>query len=397
MRYFIKQLGEKDCSFACLKMLLAITYKSKKFLLYPQEDIDKTYSFHDISEIAKKEGVTLFGFRFKNKDNLQKQTNLPVLVPIKSGDSLHMVLIYKIKKSKLLIYDPAGKPYWIDFYEFTKIWNGECLEISKVEGSLFKSKKYSFVSKPYKILVPLFQFLSFGCLATALFFIDSKFLFLIPLFLLFAFIICNFIYNRLLVNEMKSFDNTILANLNVELTRDFRSNFAKMNNLKMLLIGSPIQIINSALILVFGLVLLGFNSYINIINFLIVALVSICITFFEKNYYSNNSTNISNYENEILNLENVKKEIMKEKLSDLYKRTYTLMNFINLKRIVIIFLIICLSLIYCAFSGNISINFLLFHTFLYYYLIENLNKFVEVCLSSKEKSYYLSLYQYYSK
>ena len=225
MRYFIKQLGEKDCSFACLKMLLAITYKSKKFLLYPQEDIDKTYSFHDISKIAKKEGVTLFGFRFKNKDNLQKQTNLPVLVPIKSGDSLHMVLIYKIKKSKLLIYDPAGKPYWIDFYEFTKIWNGECLEISKVEGSLFKSKKYSFVSKPYKILVPLFQFLSFGCLATALFFIDSKFSFLIPLFLLFAFIICNFIYNRLLVYEMKSFDNTILTNLNVELTRDIAIRF----------------------------------------------------------------------------------------------------------------------------------------------------------------------------
>ena len=121
MRYFIKQIGEKDCALTCLKMLLAIVYKSKKFLLYPLDDIERTYSLEEIIKIASKEGVKLYAFRFKNKEDLAKQTSFPVLVPIKSGNTLHMVLIKKIKKNKLLIYDPAEEPKWVDFYEFTKI------------------------------------------------------------------------------------------------------------------------------------------------------------------------------------------------------------------------------------------------------------------------------------
>ena len=212
MRYFIKQIGEKDCALTCLKMLLAIVYKSKKFLLYPLDDIERTYSLEEIIKIASKEGVKLYAFRFKNKEDLVKQTSFPVLVPIKSGNTLHMVLIRKIKKNKLLIYDPAEEPKWVDFYEFTKIWNGECLEINEVKGSLFKEKKFNLVSKPYKVLVPLFQLLSFGFLIFALFFIDENYSFLIPLCFLVAFVIFEFIYRTLLINEMKSFDNRILNN-----------------------------------------------------------------------------------------------------------------------------------------------------------------------------------------
>lgn len=396
MRYFIKQIGEKDCALTCLKMLLAIVYKSKKFLLYPQNDIEKTYSLEEIIDIASKEGVKLYAFRFKNKEDLLKQACLPVLVPIKSGNTLHMVLIRKIKKDKLLIFDPADEPKWIDFYEFTKNWNGECLEAADIKGSLFKQKKYSFISWPYKICVPLFQLLSFAFLISALFFIDKNYSFLIPLCFLIAFVIFEFIYRTLLINEMKSFDNKVLTNINIRERSTLKSRFVEMNNFKVLLIGGPIQIINSVIIIIFGAVILFLNSYLNLINLIVISIISVALTLFEKRFYKNTKADISNYENKIFTLKEDEKGDLKEKIAELHKKTYSFINFMNLKKMILIFLIIVISLIYCAFTDNISLNFVLFHTFIYYYLAQNVTKLLESIESFKEKPYYLSLYQYYS-
>ena len=52
MKYFIRQLGQKDCAFACLKMLLAITHKNKDYLYYQQNDIDRSYSLEEIIKLA---------------------------------------------------------------------------------------------------------------------------------------------------------------------------------------------------------------------------------------------------------------------------------------------------------------------------------------------------------
>lgn len=395
MRYFIKQIGEKDCALTCLKMLLAIVYKSKKFLLYPLDDIERTYSLEEIIKIASKEGVKLYAFRFKNKEDLVKQTSFPVLVPIKSGNTLHVVLIRKIKKNKLLIYDPAEEPKWVDFYEFTKIWNGECLEIIEVKGSLFKEKKFNLVSKPYKVLVPLFQLLSFAFLISALFFIDENYSFLIPLCFLVAFVIFEFIYRTLLINEMKSFDNRILNNFVLKERKTFKTRFIEMNHFKVLLIGGPIQLLNCFIILIFGALILFLNSYLNLINLLIISLIVILLSFFERKIFKNNRKDISDYENEILSLKDDNNGNLKEKLASLYKKTYSFATFINVKKMILIFLIIVISLIYCAFTGNISLNFVLFHTFIYYYLSQNVGKIIECLESYSQKRYYLSLYQYY--
>ena len=396
MRYFIKQIGEKDCAFTCLKMLLAIVYKSKKFLLYPQKEVDKAYSLEDLMTIASKEGVKLYAFRFKNKEDLLKQTVFPVLTPMRKGDFLHMVLIKKIKGNKLLVYDPADGCKWVDFYDFAKTWNGECLEVAEVKGSLFKEKKYSFISWPYKVFVPLFQLLSFAFLISALFFIDKSYSFIIPLSFLFAFVIFEFIYRTLLMSEMKSFDTHILTNLNFNDRNSLRNRFVEMNNFKVLLIGGPVQIINSIIIIVFGAAILFLNSYLNLINLVVICLITIFMTVLEKKYYKNTKTDITNYENQILSLKEDESGDIKEKIAELNKKTYGFVNFMNLKKKILIFLIIVISLIYCAFSNNISLNFVLFHTFIYYYLAQNVTKLYESIEAFKDKPYYLSIYQYYS-
>lgn len=222
MKYFVKQLGDKDCAIACVKMLLAIAYKNKKFLIYPQSDINQTYSLQDVINIAKREGVFLYAFRFKARDDLIKQTNLPVLVPIKEGNTLHLTLIRKIKRDKLLIYDPMKGPLWIDLIDFLKVWDGECLEIEKVVGSSFIPKKMSFIKPQYLISIPIFQLISFAFLILALLFIDKNYSFVIPISFFFAFVLFEFIYKLLLVGEMKSFDQRVFENLVVRDCNDLK-------------------------------------------------------------------------------------------------------------------------------------------------------------------------------
>ena len=69
MSYFIKQIGTKDCAIACLKMLLAISYRSKKFLYYPQPSKDQALSLNDVIKFAEKEGVELKGYKYHKKNH----------------------------------------------------------------------------------------------------------------------------------------------------------------------------------------------------------------------------------------------------------------------------------------------------------------------------------------
>ena len=132
MKYFIRQLGQKDCAFACLKMLLAITHKNKDYLYYQQNDIDRSYSLEEIIKLAKGEGVILTAFRFKYKDDLLKESKLPLLIPVKDGNTLHMVLIRKIKREKITVYDPKRGKIYYTISELNRIWDGSCLEIKEV-------------------------------------------------------------------------------------------------------------------------------------------------------------------------------------------------------------------------------------------------------------------------
>ena len=119
--------------------------------------------------------------------------------------------------------------------------------------------------------------------------------------------------------------------------------------------------------------------------------------FIEKRFFQSTKTNINSYENSVLNIKGYDYDDLKDKINELHKRTYNYVNFTNVQKLIQIFLIIVICLIYCAFTNNISLNFLLFHTFMYYYLTQNIVKLLDVAFSSSEKSYYLSLYQYYAK
>ena len=67
----------------------------------------------------------------------------------------------------------------------------------------------------------------------------------------------------------------------------------------------------------------------------------------------------------------------------------------TLNTLAVIFVTIILCLIYQGFIGEISLNFMLFHFFIYIYLQENFDKILNVNKIINDIKYYKCLYLYY--
>lgn len=368
MSYFIKQIGLKDCSFACVKMLLAMVYKNKKFLYYPQIKKDESYSLLDIIKIAKNEGVELKGYKYVTKESFFVQKRFPILVVLKENNLLHMVLVKKIKCKRVLIYDPKIGIYELKKDKFLELWNSEILEIESIGSSNYKESYSSPVPLKNKIISYFLQVISLLTILGAMFFSNETYSFYIPLLLLVAFAISEFAYKRVLISSMKAFDNRIIERVFDEKRKVFKDKYIEMNKFKTLLLGRPIQLINSIIVLVVGLIILSLNSYLNLINITLVISLSIILEVIQYKYFLNRD-DIKVKENELFEADS--SIDYQKSLALLQNKVYKRVTFISYKKYLITFLIGVICLVYAAFSDEISLNFILFHAFIYSYINEN--------------------------
>lgn len=395
MDYFVRQLGTKDCAFACLKMLLANVYKSRKFLYYPQDDTETSYSLGEIIKKADEEGVVLGAYRYNNRDLIFEEFTYPVLITLRQDKKLHMVMVKKVKKDKLKIFDPAIGIYWIKKDDLYEIWNGEIVQVLKVRKSDFKPQLRNPIPLRFRIPIFTFQILSSLFLMSGLFFVNKDFNFYIPLFLLVGFAICEFVYKRLLIVGMKFFDKTILEHAFNGNNNNFKEKYLKMNYFKTLILGRPIQIINSIIIIVFGIFILSINGYLNIINITLIAAFTVLLDFLEIKIFDARQRNIEYSENCIFENSSYVGQNFVEGISKVQKQAYEIVGFKNFKKYFIVFLTACVCLIYCAFTNEISLNFLLFHAVFYYYIADNVSKLTELYLKTPEYTSFTCLYRHY--
>lgn len=395
MDYFVRQLGTKDCAFACLKMLLANVYKSRKFLYYPQDDTETSYSLGEIIKKADEEGVVLGAYRYNNRDLIFEEFNYPVLITLRQDKKLHMVMVKKVKKDKLKIFDPAIGIYWIKKDDLYEIWNGEIVQVLKVRKSDFKPQLRNPIPLRFRIPIFTFQILSSLFLMSGLFFVNKDFNFYIPLFLLVGFAICEFVYKRLLIVGMKFFDKTILEHAFNGNNNNFKEKYLKMNYFKTLILGRPIQIINSIIIIVFGIFILSINGYLNIINITLIAAFTVLLDFLEIKIFDARQRNIEYSENCIFENSSYVGQNFIEGISKVQKQAYEIVGFKNFKKYFIVFLTASVCLIYCAFTNEISLNFLLFHAVFYYYIADNVSKLTELYLKTPEYTSFTCLYRHY--
>lgn len=374
-KYFINQIKKKDCAFASLKILLANIYKRSDFLYIPQDKEDKSYSLKEIIEIASKYGVVLKGYKTKDKE-LDELKDKLTLVNIIKNEALHMVVLFKVKKNKVLIADPDENYIWVNKDIFLNSWTGDFLEVEEVLGSEFKLTKKKNKLDVFIISSLVIELVAFLALTFGFYSCNKDMSFLIPLGLFLVFVILQIVYRRVLIKGMKKFDEEIMEPAYLVSRNKLTDCLIDMNNYKKITFSSPLTLFSIVFTLIFSTIILGVNSYLNLINIGIVLFFQISMHFIFDSYFKEKKKNLVNVENK-LNDTKLKEEEFKENLRNLNKETYSISTLYDIKKYVSIFLSITLSMILFGLNSTSGLNFILFHTFFYVYINDNIEKLID--------------------
>lgn len=394
MSYFIRQIGEKDCAITSLKILLANIYKRKDFLFYPQANINEALSLKDVIRIAKNEGVVLSAYRLKNKNEIKELKHKKSLIVIKRRNILHLIYLKNIKRRGVVILDPKIGKVFMKFQDFFEIWNGEVLETVKVNGSNFNIKKKRIIPLYKEILMIAFQIFTYSLFLCGLYFINNTVDFLIPLVLFISFIFSLLLFNYLLINFMKKIDNDLFKGI-YRSEGNLKEKYLKITKLKTLIFTSPLELISSILLVTFSLIILGINSYLSLIIAFFVLFIQFLLKVISSSYLDYRKNYIENCENNLFLSENEENALSNFKV--LNDEVYKFITLNNLKKFLLILIIIVGCLFLCSFEKEISLNYLLFHVFAIYYISSNFDKILDFNKNYEELNYLKSIYYYYSK
>lgn len=140
----VKQDGFKECGAASL--LSIIRYYGGNISinkLVEMTHTDKTgTNFYNLKCAAEKVGLDTIGYKIENFNNLS-QIRKPFICQFVNHNYEHFVVVYTIKKNKIIMMDPANGERIISLEEFQNLWTGYILVFSpKTKLTFYQDKKY---------------------------------------------------------------------------------------------------------------------------------------------------------------------------------------------------------------------------------------------------------------
>ena len=126
MRYYnVKQQDETDCGAACIATIAK--YYGKRISITKIRNIagtdTKGTSGKGIVKAATRLGFSCKGVIAKEKQ-LKTDFPFPIIVHIKRDGMEHYVVVYKVKRKKVLIADPGDSIFWVSWETFCEWWTG---------------------------------------------------------------------------------------------------------------------------------------------------------------------------------------------------------------------------------------------------------------------------------
>ncbi|MGM9857718.1 MAG: cysteine peptidase family C39 domain-containing protein [Bacilli bacterium] len=369
---FCKQIFQDDCGFACLKMILAYYKKNNRLLNLPNPKLHDKYSFLDLTNLARKYGIELEGYKVDNITLLNK--HLPLIVEMNIEGANHFCILYRIKGNIFYIYDPAkGKvKYQIDTFE--KLFLDKIL----IYKSLIDNKKIEINNKINNIFISyitIIILINFSC--SFLLFSNMK-LNVSNFIGLLLFVCLIFIINKIVLSF---FDLLYEKKINEKIVLNEKINLNKNMNEIYFLKQNIFQYISSFigdLVIIFFIITICTISN----KFLIVFFLILGILNFIKFSINKKSTmsKVEHLENELKNNKTKRKEN--------YTRFNKYMNGIKSKIVFIDSLLIIFEFIYIILLQFIDNTFVSNHV-LYYFFCFNLfsDKIFEIFsfISKKEE------------
>ena len=384
--YFISQLGESDCGFTCLKMILAHLHKDRDYLYLPGES-KREYSFKELIEIAAEYQVEMQGVKPDNFQEVAKsKDSWPLLTNIKIKKGLlHSVIIKKVGRSKVYYFDPALGHKSVPIETFAEMWSGHVLLVKNYTKTRCPLSFPSYIATRDKIILPIFQTLSGVSLLAGTFFLTENYPLYVSIMLLSAFVIFEVIYRALLVRAMKRMDSIIYARKFLPNKFSYREIYETIEKYRRVSLSILPNFIYFTLISVFMIMVLLSNELRNFIYILIPLLFAFVEAYFYMPYFEETNTKIVEAENEISDVKNDFQ--FRCKADEAHALAYNLALGRNALTYVEIGVVLLVSLLTMSIKGLIDITYVIFFTCISVFLKSNFTKLFSYSKQLEEYDY----------
>ena len=366
MDCYIKQLRENDCAFASLKMLLAYYSKNKEYL-YLEQDLDAdNYNLWDIISIAKKYGVEIQGVKITSKVdnfNLDFQPFLALLEDETNGTT-HLVFVRKIKKKRLLIYDPKNGKYWLNLKKFYKRFSRIYLRVISYNPSYYKSDSDKFIKKKGIIFGNILKAFSSILLVVGFYFVKEDTYFIVPLAFVVGFVILSLISNLVIKRSSYKFDKDITSRVYSRENKNFPRKYEELLQYKTMIFTSSSELLTNLLMIGFLIVVTCINDFKNMIFISALIIFALLDYFIFKRIKTKCANRMERYE-EKLSKHGISEQDFKFYFTVLNKETNKFSTLLLVRKYFVGFFIFALVFVLMAISKIISLNYLIFNFLIY--------------------------------
>ena len=384
--FYITQSGKHDCAFVCLAMMLANYHHDRNYLFL--QHVDKQYSFKELVDKAKEYNLHLLGVKVEDENEILKNDQFPIVVILKNeeDDSRHSVLLTKIKRSKVYIFDPVIGKRTMTLEDFYQSWTGEALIFSGISRTKCPIIPPDFIAKEDKILLPILQIISGLSLFVGTYFINQDSDIVLPIIFFGIFVIFEIMFRVSLIRAMRKMDTNIMQyslNISKEEYFNFYSNTERYRYVSLSFFSNLVFSMMIVLFLTFILVL---NSAYNIIYIIFAVGFAGIESLFYGPFYNDRSKDIEYDEKCLKEAENEEEFnfYAVEAREKAYQLSFskTIINYLSIA------FFLLLTVLLMSITGVISITYIVFYISVSLYLKTNFSK---VFMYSKDSEQYDSL------
>ena len=381
-KYFIPQMDQTDCGFACLKMLVATLYEDERALYIKQDEGHGPYAFKQIQDKGKVFGVELKGIAIEDKKEI-KNIRFPFIALLKKKNEVfHYVLVTKVKYGLVYFCDPSEGESILSIKSFSSLWTSNALIIDDFEKKEdVEFIKYDIRKNDEKVLINVFQVLSAIFLIIGIYFVNDKVKIVVPLLFLLLSLVSEIVLRILLIKQIKKMDDEFLTGINLEKKRYFDF-YERFEDYKKKAISSKMSVVFSFIAIIFIAIVTLLNNIYNAFLILVPLLLAIINSKFVEVAIREKDEVLSIEEREIYAIKNV--DIFKEHIGKLHVRGYKIAKMLLINKCINIVLIVGVALLTTALNKTFSLPFLIFYSVIGYMLFEQYNNFLKYPECQKE-------------
>ena len=369
--YFISQIGEHDCGFACLNMMLANYHHDKNYLFLKHED--QQYSFKELVDTAKEHNLSLIGVKIKDPYDLTTYEHFPIIAVLQLDNGAHhSVYLVKATSKKVTYYDPAIGKVTESFVNFVSKWTKSALIIENGVKTTCDIKPDSFVAKRDKITLPIFQILSGASFLFATYFIDRDVSMLFPIIAFVLFFVFELLFRDNLIRAMRRMDNNI-ERYEIDIPKEkYHDLFVATEKYRIRALTRAPDIINACLISMFLVFILLINDINNYVYVLLTMFLTIIECFILNPFLKKKSVEVDEQERSLLKVDNANEYQILSRATR--ESAYKVAMYQTVFNYVSIGIMLFASIIIMAMANVVNLTYVVFYLCVCLFLRMNIKK-----------------------